>query len=274
MLTAAALRAWPEPATTPKAIASLRCTTADARQISEALADAYVLGQLPDFAAVAAGHQVDLPDYPFERRQYWFRDNRSGRTSNSAWVCAPKLSGCSRTAASTSWPHCSAAIRRASMCCNALPHNTISSAARSPSSTNATRSGGRPEPLLPGRRRRRGLDPGRRPATLAPLAGLLTERSAEHRVIGLPVTDADEEALEAQLHEAAEGKPLRIVLACAPDPAEGSESSTQSPVLGAAARPGRRPATVPRNGCRRSARAHLGGDARRAAIADTDTVVA
>ncbi len=51
VLTAAALRAWPDPASAPRAIASLRRNTADQRQITEAVADAYVLGHLPDFGA-------------------------------------------------------------------------------------------------------------------------------------------------------------------------------------------------------------------------------
>ena len=78
VLTAAALRAWPDPATAPQAIASLRRNTADHRQITEALADAYVLGRLPDFGAVGQvpSRKLDLPTYPFERRQYWFKDNR------------------------------------------------------------------------------------------------------------------------------------------------------------------------------------------------------
>jgi acyl transferase domain-containing protein/NADPH:quinone reductase-like Zn-dependent oxidoreductase/acyl carrier protein len=78
VLTAAALRAWPDPATAPRAIASLRRNTADHRQITEALADAYVLGRLPDFGAVGQvpSRKLDLPTYPFERRQYWFKDNR------------------------------------------------------------------------------------------------------------------------------------------------------------------------------------------------------
>ncbi|OBJ48074.1 type I polyketide synthase [Mycobacterium sp. 1423905.2] len=78
VLTAAALRAWPDPASTPKAIASLRRNTADHRQITEALADAYVLGHLPDFAGVQRGpaQKLDLPTYPFQHRQYWYRDNR------------------------------------------------------------------------------------------------------------------------------------------------------------------------------------------------------
>ncbi|MDT5230147.1 MAG: hypothetical protein QOI39_647 [Mycobacterium sp.] len=77
VLTAAALRAWPDPATTPRAIASLRKNTADHRQITGALADAYVLGHLPNFEAVQHGpaRKLDLPTYPFQHRQYWYRDN-------------------------------------------------------------------------------------------------------------------------------------------------------------------------------------------------------
>ncbi|RAU94283.1 polyketide synthase [Mycobacterium colombiense] len=78
VLTASALSAWPDPATAPRAITSLRRNTADHRQITEAVADAYVLGHLPDFAAFGQAHarKLDLPTYPFERRQYWFRDDR------------------------------------------------------------------------------------------------------------------------------------------------------------------------------------------------------
>ena len=78
VLTATALRAWPDPATTPRAIASLRRNTADHRQITEALADAYIAGHLPDFTEFGQAHarKLDLPTYPFERRQYWYLDNR------------------------------------------------------------------------------------------------------------------------------------------------------------------------------------------------------
>ena len=44
VLTAAAMRAWPDPATAPRAIASLRKNIADHRQITEALANAYIVG--------------------------------------------------------------------------------------------------------------------------------------------------------------------------------------------------------------------------------------
>ncbi len=78
VLTAAALRAWPDPATAPRAIASLRRNTADHRQFTEAIADAYVCGHLPDFDALRQAHtrKLDLPTYPFEHRQYWFNDDQ------------------------------------------------------------------------------------------------------------------------------------------------------------------------------------------------------
>ncbi|MGV0643805.1 SDR family NAD(P)-dependent oxidoreductase [Mycolicibacterium sp. XJ2546] len=95
VLTAAAMGAWPEPATAPRAIASLRQNTADHRQITEALADAYVLGHHPEFTAVGPGpaRKVDLPTYPFEHRQYWFLDNRPERqTDDRLEVDAPRHS--------------------------------------------------------------------------------------------------------------------------------------------------------------------------------------
>jgi acyl transferase domain-containing protein/NADPH:quinone reductase-like Zn-dependent oxidoreductase/acyl carrier protein len=85
VLTAAALRAWPDPGTAPRAIASLRRNAADHRQLGEALAGAYVLGHLPDFAAVMGpARKVDLPPYPFQHREYWYRDNRERRQQNTA----------------------------------------------------------------------------------------------------------------------------------------------------------------------------------------------
>ncbi|MGE2721272.1 type I polyketide synthase [Mycolicibacterium celeriflavum] len=78
VLTAAALGAWPDPSTSPRVIASLRENTADHRQLTEAVAEAYVLGHLPAFDALknAGARKVDLPLYPFEHREYWYRDNR------------------------------------------------------------------------------------------------------------------------------------------------------------------------------------------------------
>lgn len=86
VLTAAALTAWPDPATRPRVIASLRPTAADHRQITEAVADAYVAGHLPDFAALRPtdARKVDLPTYPFERRHYWFSDDKAEQPEGAA----------------------------------------------------------------------------------------------------------------------------------------------------------------------------------------------
>ena len=58
VLTAAAMRAWPDPATAPRAIASLRKNIADHRQITEALANAYIAGHRPDFGALGKGRRA------------------------------------------------------------------------------------------------------------------------------------------------------------------------------------------------------------------------
>lgn len=78
ILSAAAIRAWPDPATAPRAIASMRRKGDGRRQIAEAVASVYIAGHLPDFAALQQGpaRKLDLPVYPFQHRPYWFRDKR------------------------------------------------------------------------------------------------------------------------------------------------------------------------------------------------------
>ena len=85
VLTAAAMRAWPDPATAPRAVASLRKNIADHRQVTEALANAYIVGHVPDFGALAQApaRKLDLPTYPFQHRQYWFREERVAPTQTS-----------------------------------------------------------------------------------------------------------------------------------------------------------------------------------------------
>ncbi len=110
VLTAAALRAWPDPATAPRAIASLRRNTADHRQITEAVADAYVLGHLPDFGALRQAHarKLDLPTYPFEHRQYWYqRQSGDAEPTTAHRRRAPRPSAFSRTAGSRNSRPCS-----------------------------------------------------------------------------------------------------------------------------------------------------------------------
>ncbi|MGV0810959.1 type I polyketide synthase [Mycolicibacterium boenickei] len=91
ILTAAALGAWPDPATAPRVITSLRRNSADHRQITEAVADAYVLGHLPRFGAFRQTHakKLDLPTYPFEHRQYWYLDNRE-RPNSQQHMAGPR----------------------------------------------------------------------------------------------------------------------------------------------------------------------------------------
>ena len=229
VLTAAALRAWPDSASAPKAIASLRRTTSDTRQIAEALADAYVLGHVPDFAAVAPGHRVDLPDYPFERRQYWFRDNREmpnqqqrvgvrtdtvrlledGRIDELAALLggdAQSVEVLQRLAAQHNQQRSAQSV--------ADERYEIRWQAQTPATATADAGS---TWLLVG-----DAD------ALAPLAEVLATRGAEHRLIGLPATDEDEQALEAQLQAAAESAVLRIVLAA---PAAESLSRMQHHVL-------------------------------------------
>ena len=73
ILTAAALQSWPESSPTPSTIVSLRKGTNAQRQMTDALASAYVFGHRPNFAARqhTAGPRVELPTYPFQRRRYW-----------------------------------------------------------------------------------------------------------------------------------------------------------------------------------------------------------
>ncbi|MGW0162259.1 type I polyketide synthase [Mycobacterium sp. NPDC003323] len=88
VLTAAAMRAWPDPATAPRAIASMRQNAADHRQIIDALANAYVAGHHPDFDAVVRrpARKLDLPTYPFQHRQYWFRDKQAAAPAKTDTV--------------------------------------------------------------------------------------------------------------------------------------------------------------------------------------------
>ena len=92
ILTAAAMRAWPDTAPTPQTIASLRRDTDAHRCLTEALAAAYASGHRLDFAGRSPRprRSVDLPTYPFQHRTYWF----------PAYT-APELN--SRARAGTSW---------------------------------------------------------------------------------------------------------------------------------------------------------------------------
>ncbi len=73
VLTGAAVQVWPEHLAAPRAIVSLRKGVDDRRQITDALAAAYVSGHRPDFAALhqQPRRRLELPTYPFQRRRFW-----------------------------------------------------------------------------------------------------------------------------------------------------------------------------------------------------------
>jgi acyl transferase domain-containing protein len=71
VLTAAALRSWPDTAATPRAIPSMRRNVADHRQIAEAVAGTYVAGHLPEFGVLvrASAVLVSPPRAAYRRRR-------------------------------------------------------------------------------------------------------------------------------------------------------------------------------------------------------------
>ncbi|OBK41726.1 polyketide synthase [Mycobacterium sp. 1245111.1] len=243
VLTAAALRAWPDPATTPRAIASLRKNTDDHRQITEALGDAYALGALPDFDAVLQGsaRKLDLPTYPFQHRQYWFRDNREMPTQQShvsstsetvrlledgkieelatllggAGDDGQTISVLTKLAAQHNQQRKNRSITDARY---EFRWDKLDAAASDPTESATW--------LLIG-------DNG---DAVAPLIEALTERGQKHRIIDLPASDADEQELATTLRAAAEeSAALRIVAFSAVEsdtvPSQRSLARVQQQVL-------------------------------------------
>ncbi|GFG67672.1 putative polyketide synthase [Mycobacterium kubicae] len=236
VLTAAALRAWPDPATAPKAIASLRRNTTDHRQITEALADAYVLGHLPDFGAVSgAAHKLDLPTYPFQHRQYWYRDNR---VSPNQQQNAPARSEAVRLLEDGRIEELAALLDGAD-----ADEQTMTVLTKLAAQHNQQR---KTEAIADARYEIRwdlakfaGLgagEPGEASAWLLvgddagavqPLVDTLTAHGHRHRFLGLPMSDSDEEQLTAALRVAVAEEPsLRIlhVAALGPDSAASMQS--------------------------------------------------
>ncbi len=228
VLTAAALRAWPDPATAPRAIASMRRNTADHRQITEALADAYVLGHLPDFGAVRHGQarKVDLPDYPFEHRQYWFRDDRE-RPNQQQHVGtrtdAVRLLEDGRIEELAAMLDVGDGGQTLNVLTKlAAQHNRQRSAHHIADQRYEIRWEKSPAAVVAAAEKSSWLLVCDDPDAARPLVDVLTARGDAHRIVGLPASDADEERLEAELRAAAaEEQTLRIVnvaaLEAAPD---------------------------------------------------------
>ncbi|OBH90652.1 type I polyketide synthase [Mycobacterium sp. E2733] len=187
VLTAAALAAWPDPATAPRAIASLRRNTADHRQITEAIADAYVSGHLPDFDALRQPHaqKLDLPTYPFERRQYWFRDNRADSGNGSRDHAGQRAQ-----------------------------HNQQRTTRSIANDRYEIRWDKSPAPLsrADGAEGSTWIVVGDDADAVQPLADVLLGHNHQHRVVGLPMSDAEQDRLaDAFRAAAAEDSTLRIV---------------------------------------------------------------
>lgn len=225
VLTAAALRAWPDPGTAPRAIASLRRNTADHRQITEALADAYVLGHLPDFGTVVGpARKLDLPTYPFQHRQYWFSEKRVRPTNQTNAVStetvrlleddrieelAALLDGTSANRQTVDVLKKLAAQHNQQR--QTRPTADYRYEIRWEKSTAMVQDGQADEAST-------WLLIGDDADEVRPLVDVLTARGHHHRILGLPVSDADEEALEVTLRDAAADEPtLRIVHVAALD---------------------------------------------------------
>lgn len=248
VLTAAALRAWPDPSTAPRAIASMRRNGADLRQITEALADAYVAGHLPDFGALGRGRarKLDLPTYPFQHRHYWFRDNRQRPTAKSDRSGGPRTEAV-RLLEDGRIDELAALLDGA-----AGNQQTLDVLRRFAAQHNQQRE---TQSIAEDRYEIRwhkavlasdSADAGwlliaDDSQAVQPLIDVLEARGHRHRVVGLPASDADEERLEAVLREAAADEPaLRILVLSALEsdttPSMRSLLRMQHRVLGGARR--------------------------------------
>ncbi|KUH82265.1 MULTISPECIES: type I polyketide synthase [unclassified Mycobacterium] len=239
VLTAAALRAWPDPATAPRAIASLRRNTADHRQITEAVADAYVLGHQPEFDAFRQAHarKLDLPAYPFEHRQYWFRDNHQ-RPAEQQHDGRPRTETV-RLLEDGRIEELATLLDGANDDQQTLAVLTKLATRHNQQRTTQSVADDRYEfrweectAAVSGA----GADEGSEwilvaddTHTVKPLVDVLTARGHRYRIVGLPASDKDEEMLAGALRAAAEDNPvLRIVHVAALD---GDPNSRTAPTM-------------------------------------------
>ncbi|GAB7066829.1 type I polyketide synthase [Mycolicibacterium hodleri] len=237
VLTATALRAWPDAASAPRAIASLRRNVADPRQIAEAVADAYVHGHVPDFAAFLGtpARKVDLPTYPFEHRQYWFRDGREP-ASEQRVAAGPRTQSVqlledghiAELAAALGGSGDDPQIMKI-LTELAAQHNRQRSAQSTSDGRYEIRWDTSPTPLSGAAADAdvTWLLVGTADTGLQPLVDAITARGQRHRFLGLPSSDADEEALAEALRGAADDGPLRILHVAAVD-AELDPAAAQS----------------------------------------------
>jgi acyl transferase domain-containing protein/acyl carrier protein len=233
VLTANALRAWPDAVAAPQAIASLRRSGADRRQINEALAKLYIAGHRPDFATIhQGGRNIDLPTYPFQHRSYWFPQTQvspaeldATRTETVRLLEEDRIE---ELAALIGSPNGNGQVVDA-LKQLAAQHNqqrSVQSIKDARYEIRWEKSAAIASDAAAGE--------GITWLTIAddaeavrPLAEALTARGHRHEVLRLPISDADEEQLEAALRAAVADKPtLRILHSAAfgPAPVSSAES--------------------------------------------------
>ncbi|MBW8709969.1 MAG: SDR family NAD(P)-dependent oxidoreductase, partial [Mycobacterium sp.] len=229
VLTAAALGTWPDPATAPRVITSLRRTTADHRQITEAVADAYVLGHLPEFAAFRQAHarKLDLPTYPFEHRQYSFRDNQdpdrhhakqqlAARTQAVRLLEDGRIEELAILLDGASGDHQTLSV----LTKLAAQHNRQRTTQSIADDRYEIRWEKLPAPISSAEAREGSawILIGDATDAVQSLVDVLTARGHRHQILGLPLSDADEEQLADTLRAAAaDDSTLRIVHVAALD---------------------------------------------------------
>ncbi|QUR65921.1 type I polyketide synthase [Mycobacterium spongiae] len=242
VLSAAALRAWPDPATAPRAIASLRRNADDQRQITEALADAYIVGHVPEFGALQKPpvRQLDLPTYPFQHRQYWFHEKRVPPTQISSQTSHPTSAAPTeavRLLEDGQIEELAALLDGAGANQQTLDVLTKLAAQhnqqRDALSVADARYEIRWEKATAATTRQADTDErsawlliGDRAEVIEPVVDVLNARGDRHQIIGVPTSETDENGLEVALRAAvAEESTLRIVYLGALDDSETSMRS-------------------------------------------------
>ena len=225
-----ARRTWPR----PRAIASLRRSGADHRQVSEALASAYVAGHRPNFAAhqQRLGRTVDLPTYPFQHRPYWYTQHRDHPSETDAvrteTVRLLEEGRIEELAALIGHPDGNG--QTVGMLKQLADQHNQQRSAQAIADARYEIRWEKSAPVVsrPGTGEKgTWLLVADDADTVAPLADVLTAQGLQHRIVGLPQSDVDEEQLEAAIRAAAEdGTVLRILHLAGIDP-DGA-MSTQS----------------------------------------------
>ncbi len=225
VLSAAALRVWPDTGRRPEAIASLRRRGSDQRQLADAFAQAYAAGHRLDFAAAARvkARKVDLPTYPFQHRRFWYSTSQTSSAADATRTETVRLLEEDRidelaalVGAAAGDDQTVGALKQL-----AAQHNqqrssqTIADARYEIGWEKSATTASVIEPI-------EGLawlliaDDAE---TVAPLADLLTARGHRHQILAMPGSDADEEQFGAALRAAAAEHPeLRIVHLAGLDP--------------------------------------------------------